>query len=68
MNNPNDFPSKDVWTDKILDEINYLALEWVVPITGNTTTQYEIHAVNHLKNFGWSVILHLQRRGLIKIE
>jgi hypothetical protein len=68
MSHPNDIPSKEPWTDMVIDEINYLATEWVVPITGNPTTIYEIGAIKHLKTFGWALVLHLQRRGIIEIK
>jgi hypothetical protein len=68
MSHPNDIPSKEPWTDMVIDEINYLATEWVVPITGNPTTIYEIGAIKHLETFGWALVLHLQRRGIIEIK
>ncbi len=39
----------DILTDKIEKEIDYLAHEIVVPITGNPTTEYERNAIRKYK-------------------
>jgi hypothetical protein len=63
----NNNPWKEHYTDKILDEIRYLVLEEVVPITGIPSNPYELAGVRALQNFGWKMIQHLIQKGLIKI-
>jgi hypothetical protein len=64
----NDNPWKESYTDKILEEIRYLAIEEIVPITGNPSNPYELGAVRALHNFGWKVVQELPRKGMIELK
>jgi len=49
-------------------EIRYLALETIVPITGDPQTEYEIGAVRSLMNFGFNLLCYLEGKGLIEVK